>query len=250
MKSNKWPETVIFWGAGATFALGFPPTAKQGELLINLSKIQESGDYCIMLSESDCFKGDYLVEMADLLFILDDDLGAVVKEYHRKITSISEPQLQKAKSLFKIEDNKRLEDLIVNLRYNYDFSALKQIIMLCTAEKSTIVMSVFSLIDYHMNNNEGFHVKDETKGFIEKHRLLGARNALIMLIVSCMTGAYLNALESKQEIIAQYKGFADKLAEYMQKEAEEKSSFPQNDRGFYLFSYAIISYLILIELEN
>lgn len=238
---SKWPETVIFWGAGATYALGFPPTAIQGDLLIALSGVTDSDDYLAKLTRFEFFKDEYLEEMADLFYILDDDIESQKDSHHRRITKISPYQLSRSRALFSIEDEEILNDLIVNLRYNYDFAALKQIIKLCTPDKSTIVMSVFSLIDYHMNNNEGFHVKDSTKGFIKKHRLLGARNALVMIIVSCMTGAYLNALESKQEIIAQYKGFADKLAEYMQIEAEEQSCFPQNDREFYLFSYAIIS---------
>lgn len=241
MNKSKWPESVIFWGAGATSDLGFPPTGKQGEMLISLSEISCAKDYYEKLKDYEFFTGTYLEEMADLLFILDDDAQNEGKEYRRMVTTVTDSQLEKAKELFDLEDEQQLRNLIVNLRYNYDFSALKQMLKLCTKDKWSIVMSVFNLIDYHMGNNEGFFVKSENAVFIEKHRLMGARNALIMLIVSTMTGAYLNALDSKRDSIQKYKKFAKDLATYMRHEGNERIVSPQNSREFYLFSYAIIS---------
>lgn len=240
-KQTYWPETVIFWGAGATQALGFPTTKRQGELLKSLSEISCKEDYHRKLESFEFFTGEYLEEMAVLLYILDDDIESDGSS-ERRITKISEDQYEKAKTLFNLQDREDIIDLVVNLRYTYDFSALKQLLKLCTKEAETLVMTTFNLIDYHIGNNEGLVIRGkDTKLFLETRRLLGARNALIMLIVSSMTGAYLNALGSKREVVRKYKRFAEGLTSYMQEEAGDRRDLPQNERDFYLFSYAVIS---------
>ncbi|HHV37823.1 MAG TPA: hypothetical protein GXX77_08355 [Candidatus Cloacimonetes bacterium] len=240
-QTTKWPETVMFWGAGATCELGFPTTARQGKLFIKLSEISQEEDYPEKLEEFDFFTGTYLEEMADLLYILDDDINADSFS-ERMVTNISDSQRDKARELFKLSSEDDVTNLVVNLRYTYDFSALKQLLRLCTKNKRTIVMTVFNLIDYHVGNNEGLVIKEERGDLLlESRRLLGARNALIMLVVSSMTGAYLNALESKRDVIRKYKSFAAGLASYMQEEGEDRRDLPQNERDFYLFSYAVIS---------
>ncbi|HHY20962.1 MAG TPA: hypothetical protein GX525_03575, partial [Bacilli bacterium] len=95
-QNTKWPETVIFWGAGATHALGFPITARQGDLLIKLSEISQEEDYLEKLEEFECFTGSYLEEMADLLYILDDDINADSFS-ERMVTNISDSQRDKAR---------------------------------------------------------------------------------------------------------------------------------------------------------
>lgn len=240
-QNKKWPETVIFWGAGATHALGFPITARQGDLLIRLSEISREEDYLEKLEEFEFFTGSYLEEMADLLYILDDDINAGSFS-ERMVTNISDSQLKKAQELFDLDCEDRILNLVVNLRYTYDFSALKQLLKRCTKDRDSIVMTVFNLIDYHVGNNEGLVIREKGEDcLLESRRLVGARNALIMLVVSAMTGAYLNALESKRDVIRKYKSFAAGLASYMQKEGEDRRDLPQNERDFYLFSYAMIS---------
>jgi hypothetical protein len=236
-----WPKTVIFWGAGATAALGFPTTYTQGKMLISLSEANSVSEYREKLGSLSIFTGEYLDELADLLYVLDDDTRVTEREYSRKITNITDSQYKKAEKLFNLKDKKLMTNHIVNLRYDYDVSALKQIVMLCNKDPGSIVMNVFSLIDYHMGNNEGFFSKDGSKCFMENHRLQGARNALIMFIVSIMTGAYLNTLDSKEDITYKYKKFATDLALYMEEEGTARKELPYTDRAFYMFSYAVIS---------
>ncbi|HNV61475.1 MAG TPA: hypothetical protein PKN54_00885 [Candidatus Cloacimonas acidaminovorans] len=240
MTETYWPETVIFWGAGATNALGFPSTSQQGEFLINISQIEFKEDYLKRLSGF--FRGNYLKEMTDLLYVLDLDISSD-KSQSWMVNSVSKGKYAIAQSLFKIKDNKELENLIITLRYNYDFFALKQILKLCSADSNSIVLNVFNLIDYHISNNEGFYVyiQDKEKCFLNVTRLIGARNALLMLMVSCFTATYLEALQNKKETINKYRVFADKLTKYMFEEAKRRQDYPKKDRQFYLFSYAIIS---------
>lgn len=236
-----WPKTVIIWGAGATASLGFPTTLTQGKMLISLSEAKGVSEYRDKLGRHGVLSDEYLGELADLLYILDDDIDGKDNEDYRKISVMTDSQHNKARELFRIKDEQQLTNRIINLRYDYDVAALKQIVKLCTKDEKTIVMNVFNLIDYHIDNNEGFFIKDGTRHLIKDHRLQGARNALIMFIVSIMTGAYLNALDSKGDIISKYKKFATDLAKYMQKEGKQKKDYPYNERDFYMFSYAIIS---------
>lgn len=222
-----WPETVIFWGAGATASLGFPSTADIGKIVHELSDSK-----------------DHQNTHFDLI---KRELGIFLTALNSKnFAEITETQIQKVSELYcrKIDGLKK----ILEWREHYDWYALQNIalsIPVQNGDYATYLNDLYNVIDENIQSGTGFWVShDNTCVVLNEARLKKARTLLDVLQLWTISCAYHSAIKSKKATIAEYFSFAEKLAELMREEGKflkchNKLDF--SNRAFYLFSYAVIS---------
>lgn len=207
-----WPETVIFWGAGATAALGFPTTDDIAKALLDLTK-------------EDIHNIDHFKKWED------ND-----RESFQNL-------LEKIGGKDKTKDDQHSS----SLSDIYDWDALKMMIQVCPGAESESIRAtdLFNLIDLHINTNHGFHSSNDQNQsvFIYPERFLPARNALKLIIQTMMFVAWKNAVHKKQKELNQYYSFCIELSKLMQQEAVEleRRGHDLSERSFFLFSHAFIS---------
>ncbi|MEG6585125.1 hypothetical protein [Dendrosporobacter sp. 1207_IL3150] len=233
-----WPETVIFWGAGATSALNMHTTDELGQAIYCLARRNKKLTDRV---EAAFRRTKMLNCIADLLIILgDDEIGAAAFPSEEQTAALN----RQFDGLSAFEQEQRGREL----RYTYDWGTLRQLIHICPGhnEQFLRLQDLFNLLDMHIMSRHGFYVygdNSEGQRFIPPEALVLARNALIMLIGLLHFHDYQTTLEQNGTIYEQYIGFAEILAEMMQQEGlrfyEKSHRFSQ--RKFYLFSYAIIN---------
>lgn len=234
--SPVWPETVIFWGAGASMPLGFQSTDNQAKVIGKLA----TKDKDIKDRVADVFDDESVRQVADLLILLGDECG----RKHRPL-STSEKEAAARQFPDLTEENQALRTH--ELRSQYDWMTLRHLIRACpghSVENGLKLQDLFNLIDMHMQSGHGFHVLDGSKSqFVSPQELAPARNALVMLIQLMFFHDYHRLLCNKREVLEQYVDFADILAKLMQEEGLRfiREDFKLEDRNFYLFSYAVVS---------
>lgn len=229
-----WPETVIFWGAGATAQLGLPTTPQVGERLANLA----ASDQPLATRVEDAFRGEPMVhELGEMLLLLGDSEGE-----GRDLVEIHERHFP---GPFSRDDRIRHIDELCG---SYDWGTLSRLICLCPGgsdRKHFKLVDLFNLIDMHLASHHGFHdVPDgEADSFIRPERLLPARNALKMLTCLMMFLAWKQARTTKKKMLNLYLDFTRVLARLMQQEGLGllQQCFQFDEREFYLFSYAVVS---------
>lgn len=231
-----WPETVIFWGAGATRALNMHTTDELGQAIYCLAQdksLQERVSSAFGLAGiSEC--------VGDLLLILGDDESSAAAFP----SSVQQAALQRQFC------NLTAEKLIQRgreLRYTYDWGTLKQLVHICPGHNASSfrLQDLFNLLDMHIVSRHGFHVygsQGAQPRFVTPESLVLARNALIMLIGLLHFHAYHKTLLQEMAVYQQYIGFAEILAKLMQAEGQcfFSAGHSLNDRRFYLFSYAVV----------
>lgn len=211
-----WPETVLFWGAGATRAIGLRTTAELGQAVCRLATGTESLAERVQTELPFLPVGQAVVE---LLTMLEEDWTATV---------LPTP-------------------LQAELRRSYDWSTLRQLVQICPGHQTGALrlQDLFTLLDMHIASRHGFYVPGPTltgRRFIAPDRLQPARNALVMLIGLLHFHDFHYALQHNRHVLAQYSGFAKVLAGLMIKEdAEYLAGRCFTGRQYYLFSYAVIS---------
>ncbi len=236
---NYFPETAIFWGAGATCDAGFPVTSQQGRLILAIAEGEKIEDFKNSLMVLSLFDTEPLDEFAKLLFILDDIKSAGNEDNNFNRRCYNQGQLDIAKELFENVAEEDITNLLVKLRNDYDISALKEIIKICPQDPTTVVMDTFNLIDYHYLNNEGFYGKDGIA--LSGYRLIGARNALVMIIQTVMTSVYQKTIKHNQKIHAKYLSFAQDLVSYAFKDTKNKDGIDFRERDFFILPFYFIS---------
>jgi hypothetical protein len=176
-----WPETTVFWGAGATAALGMPVTADQGRALAVLGGAGPEKDERPLrdrVTEANVFDG-IETQVADLLVALGDDVNSHAAE-------MSEEADHAAARLFPALDGQSRRRLVFELRGQYDWNCLRQVIRVCptTETYGDFLRDLFNILDMHILAGKGFHVPPtgdsiETEvPFLTPSRLPAARNAL------------------------------------------------------------------------
>lgn len=235
-----WPETVIFWGAGATRAINLRTTYEIANALADLAGKRDK-KVSTFDRVSKVIKDPGMIELVvDLLQLIGDEPTSgktdesVIQKHIGKITGFGRQIAEK-----------RLR----SLKYSYDWRTLRELIWICPGAntKSFQLQDLYNLIDMHILNGQGFYVYGTNQGgllrFIPPEGLRPARNALVMITGLIHFVDYHLALKYNKKIINQYVSFADTLAELMQEEGlrllEQGYSF--EERSFYLFSYAVIS---------
>lgn len=219
-KSLFSPETLVFWGAGATAQLGMPTTAQMGEIVKTLC-LQEDLNLALKDAKLKCF-----VPFRDKL--------------RRFLETVFKP-LQSSRS-----------DCDFLWHSTYDFEALR----LCGKKVesfggSDFLTSLYNLIDYGIQNSTGVIThNDEVESTLLPERLRRARNLLDILSIASLAGPYKDIVENHPEKLKPYIGFVESLAELMNEEglqlAELRRTHGMDDsffstRNFYMFSYAIAS---------
>ena len=234
-----WPETTIFWGAGATASLGIPATEKQGLYIFLLADDRKKA-LKERLKDVPFFI-DYVDEINDLLVDLGDNLESRLDDFDRE-------QEEAAARLFPTLSLKESKKWVVHLRQTYDWDALKRIIQICPSEDGSnpFLVDLFNILDMHILSGQGFYTKNGggKKGepyFVANYRLRPAKNCLIMLINLQIFCTYQSTIEKSPEKIDPYILFAKALAELMQEEGIASGLKDYADREFYLFSYSVVS---------
>ena len=226
-----WPETVIFWGAGATASLGFPTTFQMGECIHNLVNKQECKTLDGIHKELSIF------------------LDAVDSQ---NPTEITDDQIKKVRSLYEggsLPDKKE-PLLIAEWRRHYDWFALKRIAeKIMPDEENTDFASYFNylynIIDESLDYQTGVSVEYEGRPLVlSGSRLKNARTLLDALQLWMISCAYHNALKNKKDIVEKYISFVGILGDLMREEGRFLNNLDNinfDSREFYLFSYALVS---------
>ena len=237
-----WPETTIFLGAGATSKLKMPTSAAQGNLLFALAQGKKDD---LTLLEADPSVQVQAERTAELLKCLDWEPHC--------LGDFDDKQLLLLPKLFpNIPDESRRKNRMIELRRDYDWSALKTAISIVSGGSQEVpelfIQSLFNFLDVHILGRRG--IKTWRHGgeiFLTPERLTAARQCLVMFINHMFACAWYNIVHNMPEVLTPYKKFTDVLAELMQEEGEKfwndsgHDCSVLNKRKFYLFSYSILT---------
>ncbi|KUP23760.1 hypothetical protein [Paenibacillus sp. DMB5] len=229
-----WPETAVFWGAGATASIGMRTTQKLSESFYLLAQKDVTLTDRVKKSIGYDDKPVWLEAVVDLLNILGDPDTSTeaIESIRRQFPLLNEDQ-----------QRTRLEEL----RSTYDWNTLYRIIQICpgNTKEEFQLQDLFNILDMHILNRQGFYVPDEVDAsFIPFNRMIGARNSLKMLTILMHTLDFQFAITEKRDLIKKYESFAEVLYQLM---IEEGFDFYKDvpdklqERSFYLFSHSIIS---------
>ena len=246
------PENLIFVGAGATAALGFPCTSQQETTLHGAAELPHNAD-CkrsyyiqvanILLCSSN--KLQWLVEaLADLLELVDyeDELKGYENlpcERHFKLLEKNAPAGWTEK------DSRKT---FFHLRENYSWNVLRTAVLGCpysvefSSECSFHLNDLYNLFDFHLRTGHGIQLEKQAVSPKETEK---ARNLLLLIQYIQMYGAWHNAIKNQRGMLSQYYNFAKTLGTEMLAEGfrlvNEDSTLELNARKFYLMSYGIVS---------
>lgn len=249
-------KTVIFWGAGATASLGMRTTEAQGKFIKCLTgadnhknKEQKPLEERIAVALDSNKNEQWHDAFYDLLTILGDD-----PENEDTINDISEKQLNvMSRNWWQGASKQELKNRIIHLRLVYDWPALKSIVCICPGVLTDTfkINDLFNILDMHIPSGSGFRTPYSGKqysvqeDFLDARRLIGAKNALRMILGGLFYVDWQKCISSKSAILNQYKDFALHFGRRMQRDGitlarEQKlddSKFYQGDISFVSLNY-------------
>jgi hypothetical protein len=236
-------RTVIFWGAGATATLGMRTTEDQGAFLGHLAGGRgESLNHRVKAALHGSSDEQWTSALCDLLTILGDQV-----EGSASAIRITPAQIDAMRRNWRPgADDEELRGRIVLLRTLYDWPALKAAINICPAVKVgiTSVTDLFNILEMHGHSGHGFRKNEDE--FLTPQQVIGARNALKMLLQTMFYIDYHQQSlgKSKQALDYHYE-FGVALAKRMQRQGlalAESMAF--DDRRFYMgdVSFACLNY--------
>jgi hypothetical protein len=251
------PQNVIFWGAGATAALGIRTTAGQEQFIRCITGVDESRrPLRERVSEALDPKAakQWHAALIDLITILGDSDAS-----YDSITDVDDEQLKAMRRNWqKGASDKELRGRVIDLRLTYDWPALKSAVSICpgSATGKFKLNDLFNLLDMHIPTRFGFRApasgaisgskKRLGEQFFDARRLIGAKNALLMILIASFYVDYQVCITSNQKVLAQYCEFAKALGHRVQRQGEVLSSekrrldqptFYQGDVGFVSLNY-------------
>ncbi len=169
------PENVIFWGAGATAALGIRMTEGQTKFIRCITGVHSNDKLRKRIKEA--LGPNIGRRWCDALFDLITILGDTDRNYD-SIDFINKSQLKAMdRNWPKAASSDHLESRIIALRLIYDWPALKSLVSICPgSSKGTFKLNdLFNLLDMHIplgfgvrapkSNNPGSATKAETQFF-------------------------------------------------------------------------------------
>lgn len=229
-------HTVIFWGAGATASLGIRPTEEQKRFLWQLAYAkddQEDLKYRIKLAN---VSQDFASPLYDLLLILGDNAKDAYNIADEVIDAMRRNWRNGA-------TESELKKQVHELRSIYDWPTLREVIKICPAfdaNENFKLTDVFNVLDMYIKSGHGFRVNDE---FATTQALLRAKNALYLLLQTCIYIDYHNALKNKKDDLENYYNFAKEIARRMQRKGLSMSSQPEcfGKRDFYMGDVSFVS---------
>jgi hypothetical protein len=248
------PETIVFWGAGATKALGIRTTAEQTSFIKHATGVHSKR---MPLGErvTEALKPNdaepYRSALVDLIDILGDDDD----NFYGSIDVVKPHQLAAMRRNWTRDAGEdELRSRIIELRLFYDWPALKALVSICPGSSGDAfkINDLFNLLDTHIPLGFGMRAtvgaslsKESEHRFLDARRLIGAKKALLMLLIASFYIDYQACIFSNQHILAQYRDFALVLARRMQLQGQElackhllnQPSFYQGDVGFVSLNY-------------
>lgn len=250
-------RTLIFWGAGATAALGIRTTAQQTE---TLRKLVGAGRDAQPLKERIASALEqngaepWHHALCDLITILGD-----TDEAYRSIHIVEDDQMQAMSRNW--QPGASIDELIrriIELRLIYDWPALKSVFRICPGNDtdSFKLNDLFNVLDMHIPLKFGFRApagrerewESSQAGhqFFDARRLIGAKNALLLILMTLFHIDYQICLSTKRTVLEQYYSFAVELARRAQRQGIEAAAngtpldapeFYQSDVGFVSLNY-------------
>ncbi len=214
-------KTVIFWGAGATAALGFRITDHHGKFIRHLTGAVEPTPLSVRIANAlgASNVAPWTSALSDLITILGD-----TPEADESIESIGPDELAAMRrSWYPGATDDTLRKRIYALRLVYDWPALKKIVKICpgVAADHFTINDLFNVMDMHLPVGHGF--RDDEGQFLTARRLLGAKDALKMILLALFYIDYQICLSTKRDLINHYYDFAAALGRRMQRAAHHLS---------------------------
>lgn len=246
-------KSVIFWGAGATKQLGMRLTVDQAKFIQVLAGVKDPLDKQPNVQErvtaalNRPSKGCDVLNLAlvDLLTILGDE-----DENHKSITKISADERNAMRRNMPAETSQEAIDAnIVHLRLTYDWPALKSIVRVCPGSTSDAFQlnDLFNVLDLHGPAGFGFRapspVTDDGAQFLAARRLMGAKDALRMLLGVAFYIDYQDCIRDKTTTLKLYQDFATLLGRRMQEQgvALDQQGKPLDQPDFYQGDVSFVS---------
>jgi hypothetical protein len=210
-------KSLIFWGAGATAALGMRTTARQGKFIRLLANDQEPLNERITRALDGDDAERWHSPLSDLIVILGDS-----NKNYIDIDRIDDAQIEAMRRNWSINgtEEAKLRARIIELRLFYDWPALKSIVRICPAKDANKfrINDLFNVLDLHIPLGFGFGAPAEQDSgladasskdrFYDARRLAGARNALLMILMAMFHIDYRISLSTKHEVLEKYRDFA------------------------------------------
>jgi hypothetical protein len=183
--------------------------------------------------------------LIDLITILGD-----TDENYESIDSIEGNQLTAMRRNWHDNaDEQEIRSRIIYLRQIYDWPALKSLVRICPGSSGNdfAINDLFNLLDLHIPLGFGVHApaQKDAKQFFDARRLIGAKNALRMILGVLFYIDYQDCIRSRREILSYYYDFAMLLGRRMQRQGLnlacnlrfEKPEFYRGDVGFVSLNY-------------
>ena len=240
-------RTVIFWGAGATAEIGMQTTVQQPRTLRKFASGRERRNSLTQRIRDAL--GDKAVEpwtsaLHDLLTILGD--GDETEET-ASIFPVTQDQMEAMRCNWQHgADEDEIRNRIITLRTLYDWPALKAVIKVCPGVqgdggKSFQLNDLFNVLDMHGQSGHGFRVKE--REFLTPQRVLGARNALKMLLHAMLYIDWHYGRRENKRILEHHYDFAKALGRRMQRQGRELdgSRTHFDSRDFYMGDVSFVS---------
>lgn len=246
-------QNIIFWGAGATAALGIRTTDAQTQFIKRITgadapdkPLEERVAEALSLNDVEPWHSALL----DLITILGDG-----DEAYDSIQFTNSKQLDAMRRNWRNgADDDELRGRIVGLRLIYDWPALKSVVRICPGSSTANfkLNDVFNILDMHIPAGfgvraparQGLSSADKQQQFFDTRRLIGAKNALLMILIALFYIDYQVCISSKRDLLSKYLDFAILLGQRMQSQGLDLSrhrldqpAFYQGDVGFVSLNY-------------
>lgn len=247
----QFPETLVFIGAGATASLGMPQTDAQSKFFRALAERKMENSLEDVLSgsgskkifgQTPSFQDRDLEIMAAFIKFLGDDVS-------KDLNVVRDEDMENARVVFDGEaDESLLKTRVMELRREYDWKALKQIIGVCPydSEEDNLMRDVYTMIDMKIRDRQGIKVgeKDGEPIIIEPGRLPKARNCLVLFTNILFANVWYNlSKENRSKNLQKYMDFMETVARIVQKEGDLFASRGYEFKSplFYQSSVAMVS---------
>jgi hypothetical protein len=221
------PTNLIFWGAGATAALGMPTTQEQANFVRKLVGVGHPGK-TLRQRVADALNGaatePWHNALSELILILGDSDDALVR-----IDKITAEELDAMRPNWRTNlCDDELKRRIIGLRLIYDWPTLKSVVRICPAcdDPRFRLNDLFNVLDMHIDSGVPAPAKAEgdepslasDKLFFEARRLIGARNALKLILIALFHITYQVCLSTKQHVLGKYRDFALQIGRRVQRQ--------------------------------
>jgi hypothetical protein len=247
-------QNVIFWGAGATASLGLRTTYDQTQFIKRITGADAPGvpleqRIAEALGSNDIEPWDSA--LFDLITILGDGDAA-----YDSINVMDVRQLDAMRRNWSDgADDGELRDRIAALRLVYDWPALKSVVRICPGSSTPAfkLNDLFNILDMHIPAGFGVRApvrhgllggkKQLEEQFFDARRLIGAKNALLMILIALFYIDYQVCI-SKPDL-DKYYDFAKLLGQRMQRQGLDLATqyrldepeFYQGDVSFVSLNY-------------